>query len=62
MDQFWWTSDRTPSEAAGDRVTVWGPGGPAVEDWARAAGTINYTITTQVGPRVPRVHVEDPWT
>ncbi|NCD15843.1 MAG: alanine racemase [Actinobacteria bacterium] len=62
MDQFVVDLGPDAPEAAGDRVTVWGPGGPAVEDWARAAGTINYTITTQVGPRVPRVHVEDPWT
>lgn len=62
MDQFVVDLGPDAPEGAGDVVRLWGPGGPAVEEWARAANTINYTITTQVGPRVPRVHVEDPWT
>lgn len=59
MDQF--VVDLGPDSAArpGDTAVVWGPGGPSVEDWARAARTINYTITTQTGTRVPRVHLEE---
>ena len=46
--------------AAGDTVVLFGPDGPFAEDWARAAGTINYTIVTQLGPRVPRVYLDAP--
>ena len=60
MDQFVIDLGGTGAEP-GDEVTVWGPGGPSVDEWARAAGTINYTITTQLAARVPRVHVEEPW-
>lgn len=62
MDQF--TVDLGPdaAEVAGDVVRVWGPGGPSAEEWASAADTVNYTIVSQVGPRVPRVHVDDPWS
>ena len=45
---------------AGDEVVLFGPGDdgePTAEDWAEAAGTINYEIVTRVGPRVPRVYV-----
>ncbi len=69
MDQF--IVDLGPDSTAvpGDLVRVWGPlagelpssGRPDADSWARAADTINYTITTQVGPRVPRVHVEEQW-
>ncbi len=62
MDQFVVDLGPDATERAGDVVRLWGPGGTSIEDWARAADTINYTITTQVGPRVPRVHVEEPWT
>lgn len=60
MDQF--VVDLGPDSPArpGDTAVVWGPGGPSVEEWARAAATINYTITTQTGARVPRVHTEEP--
>lgn len=30
--------------------------GPTAQDWADAAGTISYEITTRLGARVPRVH------
>ena len=30
-------------------------GEPSAQDWARAAGTINYEIVTRMGPRLPRV-------
>ena len=36
-------------------------GGPTADDWARAAGTINYEIVTRISPRVPRRYInEDP--
>ena len=49
------------TEQAGDRVVLFGTGadgGPTAEDWARAAGTISYEITTRLGARVPRHHVD----
>ncbi len=30
-------------------------GEPSAQDWALAAGTINYEIVTRMGPRLPRV-------
>jgi alanine racemase len=39
-----------------------GAGGrPTADDWARAAGTINYEIVTRISPRVPRrfIHEEN---
>ena len=44
--------------AAGDEVVVFGAAPTAsrlAQDWADAAGTINYEIVTRLGPRVPRV-------
>ena len=43
----------------GDTVTLFGDpadGFTAVDDWARAAGTINYEIVTRLGARVAREH------
>ena len=34
-------------------------GGPTADDWARAAGTINYEIVTRISPRVPRRFVNE---
>lgn len=34
-------------------------GGPTAEDWARAAGTINYEIVTRISPRVPRRFINE---
>lgn len=46
--------------AAGDTAVLFGPGDhgePTADDWAQAAGTINYEIVTRAGgPRVPRVY------
>jgi alanine racemase len=39
----------------GDEVVIFGLGGPAVEDLAAAAGTINYEIVTRIGGRAQRV-------
>lgn len=44
--------------SVGDRVVLWGDpsdGVPTADEWADAAGTINYEVVTRVGPRVPRV-------
>jgi alanine racemase len=46
------------SGGAGDEVVVLGRGAdgePSAQDWAEAAGTINYEIVTRMGPRLPRV-------
>jgi alanine racemase len=46
--------------AAGDEVVLLGrsaDGEPSAQDWAEAAGTINYEIVTRMGPRLPRVHL-----
>jgi alanine racemase len=43
--------------AAGDPVVLFGPGGPTVQEWAAAAGTIDYEIVTRMGARVPREYV-----
>ncbi|MFM9876900.1 MAG: alanine racemase [Rhodoglobus sp.] len=43
--------------AVGDRAVLFGDpstGVPSADDWAAAAGTINYEIVTRIGPRVAR--------
>ncbi|GAA1552715.1 alanine racemase [Kribbella lupini] len=48
--------------AAGDEVVLFGPGTggePTADDWADAAGTINYEIVTRLGPRIPRRYVNE---
>lgn len=57
MDQV--TIDLGPDFAGstGDEVTVIGRGAdgePTAQDWATAAGTINYEIVTRMAPRAPR--------
>ncbi|MCT9623777.1 alanine racemase [Pseudarthrobacter equi] len=34
-------------------------GGPTADDWAHAAGTINYEIVTRISPRVPRRFINE---
>jgi alanine racemase len=41
---------------AGDEVLLFGGGGPTVQEWAEALGTIDYEIVTRVGARVPRCY------
>lgn len=46
----------------GAEAVLFGPGDrgePTAEDWAQAAGTIAYEIVTRIGPRVPRVYVNE---
>jgi len=59
MDQFVVDVGDLPV-AVGDEAVLFGDptlGLPAVEEWADAAGTINYEIVTRIGPRVPRRQV-----
>lgn len=53
MDQL--AVDVTEAEdvAVGDAVTLFGPGGPATGDIARAAGTITNELLSRLGPRLP---------
>ncbi|MDO5494288.1 MAG: alanine racemase [bacterium] len=57
MDQFVVDLGQDSDASAGEVAVVFGAGegAPTADDWARAAGTINYTITTTLGARVPRV-------
>ena len=59
MDQFVVDAGDAPV-AVGDEVVLFGDptlGVPSADDWADAAGTINYEIVTRIGPRVPRRQV-----
>lgn len=56
MDQFIVDVGDAPVQL-GDEVVLFGDprqGLPSAEDWADAAGTINYEIVTRIGQRVPR--------
>ena len=59
MDQFVLDLGPRASERAGDTVVLFGDGTldlPTAQDWAEAAGTISYEITTRIGARIPRVY------
>ena len=43
----------TPS-LPGTRSCCSATGGPTVQEWAEALGTIDYELVTRVGARVPR--------
>ncbi len=48
------------SVVVGDRAVLFGDpatGAPSAEEWAAAAGTVNYEIVTRIGPRVVRRYV-----
>lgn len=56
MDQFVVDVGDT-AVSVGDEVVLFGDpslGVPSADDWAQAAGTINYEIVTRIGARVPR--------
>ena len=60
MDQFVLDLGPGAQDQAGDRVVLFGDGadgGPTAQDWADAAQTISYEITTRLGDRVPRVYL-----
>jgi alanine racemase len=56
MDQFVVDVGDVPVEVGDEAVLFGDPatGAPAVEEWADAAGTINYEIVTRIGKRVQR--------
>jgi alanine racemase len=56
MDQC--VVDLGPDSTAqpGDYVTVMGGEGYSIDEWARAAKTINYEIVTRIASRVPRIY------
>lgn len=59
MDQFVVSVGDDPV-SVGDEVVLFGDpaaGVPSADDWARAAGTINYDIVTGIGRRVPRSYL-----
>ena len=59
MDQFVVDLGAASTAESGDWVSVFGPGTGAeytADDWASAAGSINYEIVTRIGPRVPRLY------
>ncbi|GAA2526001.1 alanine racemase [Rarobacter incanus] len=61
MDQVVVDLGPDASERAGDKVVLFGDpamGEPTAQHWADCAGTINYEITTRLGPRVPRQYVD----
>ncbi len=60
MDQFVVDLGADSTAQSGDWVIVFGDGSHGeytADDWARASGSINYEITTRIGPRVPRIYV-----
>lgn len=59
MDQFVVDLGATSTAQSGDWVSIFGSGMGeeyTVDDWASAAGSINYEIVTRIGPRVPRIY------
>lgn len=59
MDQFVVDLGPDARDAPGDAVELFGPAsGIPVEEWAAAAGTINYELVTRIGGRVDRQHVD----
>ena len=59
MDQFVVDLGSESKAKTGDEVVIFGDGGAGeytIDEWASAAGTINYEIVTRIGPRVPRIY------
>jgi alanine racemase len=59
MDQFVVDLGISSTAKTGDEVIVFGDGSGGeytVDEWAKAADTINYEIITRIGPRVPRIY------
>ncbi|MDR1442775.1 MAG: alanine racemase [Bifidobacteriaceae bacterium] len=60
MDQFVLDLGPDAADRVGDRVVVFGSGddgAPTAQDWAQAAGTISYEITTRLPAHLERVYV-----
>jgi alanine racemase len=61
MDQIVLDLGDDPAEV-GDEVVLFGDGadgGPTAQDWAEATDTISYEIVSRIGPRVPRVYLDN---
>jgi alanine racemase len=59
MDQFVVDLGSETAAKAGDYVVIFNDGAAGeftAEDWATASGSINYEMTTRIGPRVPRIY------
>lgn len=55
MDQLMVDATNHPLRV-GDRVVLWGNGGPSAEDLAESIGTVSYELLTGVAARVKRVY------
>jgi alanine racemase len=62
MDQFMADCSDHPVEPGNEVVLMGRQGADAItaDDLASWAGTINYEVVCGIGPRVPRVHVDEP--
>ena len=56
MDQFVVDLGKNSRVKAGDIAIVIGGKGYSIDEWASAAGTINYEIVTRIASRVPRIY------
>ena len=59
MDQFVVDLGPETTAKAGDYVVIFNNGDEGeftAEDWGTASGSINYEMTTRIGPRVPRIY------
>ena len=59
MDQFVVDLGPEATAKAGDYVVIFNNGAAGeftAEDWGVASGSINYEMTTRIGPRVPRIY------
>jgi alanine racemase len=57
MDQFVVDLGKHTSAKAGDYVTLFGQESYSIDEWAKAASTINYEIVTRIASRVQRIYV-----
>ncbi len=57
MDQLMIDVSAVPTVVPGERVILWGEGGPNAEALANSFGTVSYELLTGVGQRVPRVYL-----
>jgi alanine racemase len=57
MDQFVVNLGAETQAKPGDWAVIFGENGNSVDDWAKAAATINYEIVTRIGCRVPRIYI-----
>ena len=59
MDQFVVDLGADSTSSSGDWVVIFGDGSRGeytADDWGAASSSINYEITTRIGPRVPRIY------